>query len=111
VTLLIRPGIIRNRKKINTTKYSMFRSYFKIGWRNLSRNKAYASINIGGLALSMTCGVLIFTFVKHHLSYDDFHQNQGRIYKIVTEAHRDEIAYRPTVPPALGEAFRNDYTW
>lgn len=89
----------------------MFRSYFKIGWRNLVRNKGYAFINIAGLALSMTCGILIFTFVKLHLSFDNFHKDSDRVYRIVTELHRDDIAYRSNVPSPLGEAFRNDYTF
>ena len=89
----------------------MFRSYFKIGWRNLARNKAYSIINIAGLALSMTCGILIFTFVTHHLSFDNFHQDSNRIYRIVTELHRDVVAYRNCVPSPLGESFRSDYTF
>ncbi len=112
VLLLFRPGIIRpTRLTININNYNMFRSYAKIGWRNLARNKAYTSINVAGLALSMTCGILIFTFVKHHLSFDNFHENRDRIYRIVTELHRDEIAYRNCVPSPLGGAFRNDYTF
>jgi len=112
VLLLFRPGIIRpTRITINVNNYNMLRSYAKIGWRNLARNKAYTTINVAGLALSMTCGILIFTFVKHHLSFDNFHQNSGRIYRIVTELHRDGIAYRSSVPSPLGGAFRNDYTF
>lgn len=112
VLLLFRPGIIRPTQEYNhVNNYSMFRSYFKIGWRNLTRNKGYASINIAGLALSMTCGLLIFTFVKHHLSFDDFHAKPERTYRIVTELHRDVIAYQTNVPSPLGEALRNDYSF
>src|SRR5688500_4100474 len=52
VILLFRPGIIRPVNGIQTTNnYGMFKSYFKIGWRNLLKNKGYSVINIGGLAL------------------------------------------------------------
>jgi putative ABC transport system permease protein len=112
VLLLFRPGIIRPAEVyIHVNNYTMFRSYFKIGWRNLARNKAYSIINIAGLALSMTCGILIFTFVTHHLSFDNFHQDSNRIYRIVTELHRDVVAYRNCVPSPLGESFRSDYTF
>ncbi len=89
----------------------MLKNYLKIAIRNLQRNKAYALINVMGLALSMSCGILIFALVKHHLSFDNFHQNSDRIYRIVTEQHRDNISYTYSVPNPLGKAFRNDYTF
>lgn len=89
----------------------MLKNYFKIAIRNLQRNKTYALINVLGLALSMSCGILIFALVKHHLSFDNFHQNSDRIYRIVTEQHRDNISYTYSVPNPLGKAFRNDYTF
>ena len=87
----------------------MIRNYLKIAWRNLVKNKAYGFINIIGLALSMTCGILIFVLVKYHLGFDNFHKDSNRIYRFVTEQHRDNISYAPSVPPAFGKAFRNDY--
>jgi ABC-type antimicrobial peptide transport system permease subunit len=89
----------------------MFRNYLKIAIRNLQRNKAYMLINVLGLALGMTCGILIFSTVKHHLSFDNFHPNSNRIYRIVTEQHRDNIDYVASVPNPLGKVFRNDYTY
>ena len=53
----------------------MIRNYCKIALRVLFRNKTYSALNILGLALSMTCGILIFTLVKYHLSFDDFHKD------------------------------------
>ncbi len=89
----------------------MFKNYFKISWRNLSKNKAYTFINVSGLALSMACGILIFTLIQYHLSFDDFHKDSSRIYRFVTEAHRDVVNYNASVPPPLAKAFRTDYTF
>ena len=88
----------------------MIRNYCKIALRVLFRNKTYSTLNILGLALSMTCGILIFTLVKYHLSFDNFHKDADRIYRFVTEQHRDHINYSNSVPPALGKAFRQDYS-
>src|SRR5579859_6791278 len=87
----------------------MFKSYFKIGWRNLLRHKTYASINIIGLSLGIACAMLIFTLITFHLSYDTFHAQKERIYRIVTEWHDQKIDYSAAVPQPVGNAFRNDY--
>jgi putative ABC transport system permease protein len=89
----------------------MFKNYIKIAWRNLSRNKSYAFINVLGLSLGMACGILIFTLVKYHFSFDNFHPDKDRIYRIVTEFHADKIDHSQGVPAPLGKAFRNDYTF
>ncbi|MEZ4900883.1 MAG: ABC transporter permease [Spirosomataceae bacterium] len=89
----------------------MFSNYFKTAWRSIARHKTYSLINVLGLALGMACGLLIFVLVKYHLSFDDFHADSDRIYRIVTEQHRDNITYTSGVPSPLGKALRNDYTF
>lgn len=87
----------------------MLRNYLRIAFRNLFSNKVYGLLNILGLALSMTCGLLIFVLVKYHLSFDTFHKDPERIYRFVTEQHRDDVYYSGSVPPAFGIAFRQDF--
>lgn len=112
VLLLFRPGIIRPRRPYqNLNTYGMYKSYFKIGWRTLLRNKEYTSINVAGLALSITCCILIFALVKHHLSFDDFHQQKDRIYRIVTEQHRESVSFVNSVPSPLGMVLRENHTY
>lgn len=89
----------------------MFKSNFRIAWRNLVKHKSYAFINIMGLALSMACGIVIFVMVSYHLRFDNFHFNSDRIYRVVTEQHRDNITYAASVPSPFGKAFREDYTF
>lgn len=89
----------------------MLYNYIKISLRNLQRHTSYSLINIFGLALGITCSLLIFSLVKHHLSFDDFHSNSDRIYRIVTEQHRDQVSYTWGTPAPLGKAFRDDYTF
>ena len=89
----------------------MFKNSFKIALRNMARHKMYGLINVIGLAMSMACGIIMFTLVKYHLSFDNFHKDASRIYRFVTEQHRDDISYAGSVPPAFGKAFRNDYAF
>jgi putative ABC transport system permease protein len=89
----------------------MFRNYFKIAFRNLQRNKAYTIINVIGLSLGIACGILIFTLVSYHLSFDNFHNNKERIYRIVSEyINADGIEHQQGVQQPLGKAFRADYS-
>ncbi|WP_353483063.1 ABC transporter permease [Haliscomenobacter sp.] len=60
----------------------MIGSYFKTSRRSLMRNKLFSFINIVGLAISMSVGLLLIAFVLDLRSYDKFHQNGERIYRI-----------------------------
>ncbi|MFB6454576.1 ABC transporter permease [Chitinophaga sp. Hz27] len=89
----------------------MIKNYLKIAFRNLLKYKVYGMLNVAGLAVSIACGIIVFAMVKYHLSFDNFHSNSDRVFRIVTEQHRDKINYSNSVPPALGLAFRNDYSY
>jgi ABC-type antimicrobial peptide transport system permease subunit len=89
----------------------MLKNYFKIGWRNLKRHKAYTGINIIGLSLGIACAILIFTLIRFHLSFDNFHHDKEQIYRINTEFHDETVNKNAAVPQPLGRAFRNDYTY
>lgn len=64
----------------------MIGSYIKTSARNLMRNKLFSSINIVGLAISMSVGLLLIAFVIDLLSYDKFHKYGKRIYRITNVA-------------------------
>jgi predicted permease len=89
----------------------MLKNYFKTGWRNLTRNKTYAAINIVGLSLGIACSILIFTIVSYHLSFENFNHNKDRIYRIVTEVHSENTFYSKGTPSPLAKAMRNDYAF
>ncbi len=62
----------------------MFKNYMKISLRNISKNKVYSFINIFGLAVGMTCFALIVLFVKDELSFDKFHNDHEKLYRLNT---------------------------
>jgi putative ABC transport system permease protein len=67
--------------------YEMFKNYLKIALRNIRRHKGYSFINFAGLALGMSCSLLVLLFVFHELSYDRFHKKADRIFRII-DVHR-----------------------
>lgn len=60
----------------------MIKSYFKIAWRNMMRHKAYAGINILGLAIGIAACLLILQYVSFELSYENFNVKKDRIYRV-----------------------------
>lgn len=60
----------------------MLRNYFKTAWRNLMKNKLYSTINITGLTIGLTVGLLILFWVQDEFSYDSFHKNAPNIIKL-----------------------------
>ena len=63
----------------------MLKNYFKIAFRNLSRNKVFSAINIVGLSIGLTCCLLMVLYMQHELSYDKFHANSTRIARVIME--------------------------
>lgn len=60
----------------------MFKNFFKVAIRNIIRQKIYALINIGGLAVGIACSILITTFILYEVSYDQFHEQGDRILRL-----------------------------
>ncbi|TRZ45726.1 ABC transporter permease [Robertkochia solimangrovi] len=63
----------------------MIKNYIITALRNLYRNKIYSSINILGLSIGLACSMLIILYVKDELSFDRFHENVDRVYRIVSD--------------------------
>lgn len=70
------------------TFFNLIGNYSKTSIRSLRRNKLFSGINIIGLAISMSVGILMITFLSELLSYDKFHKNADRTYRILTTYNR-----------------------
>ena len=112
VLLLFRPSILRPTEGYkNLNNYDMFTSYFKIGWRNLLRNKGYSMINIGGLALGMTVAMLISLWIYDELSFNKYHQNFDSIGKVYRNSLRQgDVDSNPVHPTGLGTLLKSEYS-
>lgn len=82
----IRPYTIRKVEILNNlTTTIMFKNYFKTSVRSIARNKLFSAINIIGLAISMSVCLLMISFISELLSYDKFHENADRVYRLKTD--------------------------
>ena len=88
----------------------MFRNYFKIAIRNILRSKGYSLINILGLAIGITCAVLIYLYINFETSFDNYHKDVNRIFRVNTHAvsQVEESSSAKTsgpIGPSLKETF------
>ena len=88
----------------------MFKNYIKTALRNLARQKASTFINISGLTMGITCSLVLFLLVRYLSSFDTFHQNRSRIYRVVHQADGNQgVGYTSGTPSVLPDAFRLDF--
>jgi len=111
VLLLFRPGIIKPVDGYqNLTNYGMYKSYFKIGWRNLVKNKGYSFINIGGLAMGMAVAMFIGLWIYDELEFNMYHKNYDSIARVMRNLNMNgETLSTPILPNALGDELRTKY--
>jgi putative ABC transport system permease protein len=93
-----------------TTKWRtvMFKNYLKIAFRQLTKHKGFSIINISGLALGMTACLLMLMFVVNETSYDNFHPNKDRIFRVITDWGKEGSRMKfagamPAIAPTLNE--------
>lgn len=88
----------------------MIRNYFKTAFRNLYRNKGYALINIGGLAVALAACIVIFLVIQFETSYDSFQKNGDHIYQLLTkDVDADGEQYTIGLPFPSIKFLRQDY--
>ena len=90
----------------------MFRNYVKIAVRNAFRYKGYSLINIFGLATGICAFILILLYVQDELSYDQFHTNKERIYRVTRNWFNSDgtvSLHLARVAPPIGMLLKNDF--
>lgn len=88
----------------------MFKNYFKIAVRNLTKNKAFSLINIFGLAIGLTCFMFMAAFVFNELSYDKYPAQARNIYRVILSVTGNgDLAAYPMVDVAVGEGMKNAF--
>ncbi len=86
----------------------MFKNYLKIALRNLDKNRAFSLINIFGLTIGITVCMMIYIFIMHEFSVDDFHANKKNIYRVMRsfDPSKPPTSY---LSPSYGPALKNEY--
>jgi putative ABC transport system permease protein len=91
----------------------MFRSIITTAFRNIARNKSFSFINLFGLSVGMSLGLLIIMVIKEQYAFDSFHYDSDRIFRVNTRAFRvsggsEDYA---SVPLPVGTALMENYSF
>src|SRR4029450_12381462 len=81
------PAPTRSTRFATNRIRTMWRNYLTVGIRALGRNRAYAFINIAGLALGLAACLLILLYVRYEMSYDSWLPNSDRIFQVQATWH------------------------
>jgi putative ABC transport system permease protein len=88
----------------------MFKNYFKTAIRNFRKNKIFSFINVIGLAIGLTCFVLIAVFVYDELSYDTYAADAKGIYRVnLNVTGNGDVAVYPAVDFAVGPGMKSAF--
>jgi putative ABC transport system permease protein len=79
----------------------MMKSYLTIAWRNLLRHKVFSLINILGLSIGIATCTIIFIYVQHELTYDQYNKNTSRIVRVTANLRSPENDLRLATASAL----------
>ncbi len=84
-------------------RWGLIRSYIKLAFRQILRQRVYSTINIVGLAVGIACFFLIGLWVRDELSFDRFHEKKDRIFRILNKMEDGDLIPSPTyaLAPAL----------
>jgi putative ABC transport system permease protein len=83
-------------------KYNLLASF-----RSIKRNLSFSIINISGLSLGLTLVIILFAWLQFEFSFDKFHKNAGRIFRVVVEFEREKSSDNFAGTPApLGEVLK-----
>jgi len=89
----------------------MLYHYFLMAWRNLSRNKSFSIINIGGLAIGMTVALMIGLWIHSEYQFDrNFKNYDGIVQVLRQDTTEGNIDIGPAIPIPLSDFLKNKYS-
>lgn len=106
----LRPFVLRRKKYRSPNSFDMFRNYFKVGFRNLSKNGVSSFINVSGLAAGMAVAMTIGLWMYDELSYDQYHANYPEIAQVLQQTTFNGVRETGSaVPRPFENVFRTEH--
>ena len=110
VLQFIQPFAIRQKSKTYTANHlTMYKNYFTVAWRNMSFQKMYAFIKIGGFALGLATCIVIALYIRHELSYDKHYADVHNIYRLYSEESGPDGGKWTAFPAPLASLVKENF--
>lgn len=87
----------------------MWKNYLKIALRNIWKRRAFATINVLGLAIGMASCFLMVQYVQHEVNYDQFHSHLDRLYRVNYHINFGNATTLARIPPTVSDQIRKDF--
>ncbi len=118
LSLLVSYSVERRKKKAayhylssRTFSPAMFKNYLTIAGRNLIKHKFFTVLNVLGLAIGMSISLLLIAMLSFLWTYDNFHENKDRIYRVITKVDdQRKLREFATAPNVLADKLHNEMT-
>lgn len=110
IRFMNRHTLKRSNSKVNNyNPFTMFQNYFKVGFRNLLKNKSFTAINVLGLSVSMAVCLIIILIINDQTSYDKFQAKGDKIYRFTHERSTGVNLGMATVPQPLASTISDRF--
>jgi len=88
----------------------MIKSFFKMAWRSLVKDRQFSLLNLTGLSIGLACALLIFLWINNERSYDKFHKNNARLYQVMQNEYAGDGAVQtfPNTPDLLAATMKQE---
>ena len=87
----------------------MFRNFFLTALRNLSRNKTFTILNVGGLVLGVGCSIVLFSIIKYETSFNESYENFDNVFRVTLEYDNEgERGVIGAIPHPLMKSLRSN---
>lgn len=109
VVQFVQPFALRKKKSTSLNQAAMFRNYFKIAIRSMSKQKMYTGIKIGGFAIGLATCMMIAAFIRHELSYDKFYVNGDRTFRLYNHYEGPDGGKWTSFPAPMINVLRDEF--
>ena len=107
---LLRPRLIKKLEgSYRLNHCGIFKNHFKTSIRIINQNALFSGINVAGLAISMSVGILMIVLLSELHSFDDFHEKKNRIYRVTTSRKalfQGEAEYYASAPHWIADQIK-----
>ena len=109
VIQFVQPFALRKKRSTSLNHAAMFRNYFTIAIRSMSKQKMYTGVKVGGFAIGLATCMMIALFIRHETSYDKFYKNGARTFRLYNHYEGPDGGKWTSFPSPMINVLRDEF--